>query len=314
MSVIYSIVFYIGALAILNFLYDNFISLFCIIFASLKPYFIPKSPKGLVEKYGKWAVVTGATDGIGKEYAKELARQGLNIVLVSRTQAKLELVASEIENETKVQTKVIIVDFTKGREIYEHIENELADIDVGILVNNVGVVTDHPDYFDLIPESKLWDIINVNMASLTILTRKILPKMKASNKGAIINVGSGSEMTPQPLLSTYAASKKYVSSFTYALQREVAKTNVTVQLVKPNFVKTNMNAYSKTVMEGGFFMADARSYARAAVCTIGKTNDTNAFWVHSMQYFVMKMVPWRILMRVSQYVLGKLRKEALVPK
>ncbi|KAM9312171.1 very-long-chain 3-oxoacyl-CoA reductase-B-like [Gastrophryne carolinensis] len=93
-----------------------------------------------LRKYGGWAVVTGATDGIGKAYARELARRGFNIVLISRTLEKLQKVAEQIEQESGRQTKVIQADFTRGSELYPKIEKDLKDVDIGILVNNVGMV------------------------------------------------------------------------------------------------------------------------------------------------------------------------------
>lgn len=82
-----------------------------------------------------FAVITGATDGIGKEYAFNLASQKINIVLISRSQEKLVQTANEIEAKHPVKTKWIVADFSQGREIYDHIRNELKGIQVGILGN-----------------------------------------------------------------------------------------------------------------------------------------------------------------------------------
>ncbi|KAM9312170.1 17-beta-hydroxysteroid dehydrogenase type 3-like [Gastrophryne carolinensis] len=93
-----------------------------------------------LRKYGEWAVITGATDGIGKGYARELARRGFHIVLLSRTLEKLQRVAKEIEQESGRKVKIIQADFTGGCEIYPKIEEGLKDLDIGILVNNVGML------------------------------------------------------------------------------------------------------------------------------------------------------------------------------
>ncbi|CAG7821074.1 unnamed protein product, partial [Allacma fusca] len=87
---------------------------------------------------GKWAVVTGASDGIGKAFAEQLANLGLNIVLISRSKDKLDLVASNI-GENTVQTKVISVDFTHGVSVYDQIKEETEGMDIGVLINNVGI-------------------------------------------------------------------------------------------------------------------------------------------------------------------------------
>lgn len=92
-----------------------------------------------VKSYGKWAVVTGCTDGIGKAYAEQLAKRGLSIVLISRTLEKLNEQAKELQDRFKVETKVIAADFTEPNSIYPNIRTQLADLDIGILVNNVGM-------------------------------------------------------------------------------------------------------------------------------------------------------------------------------
>uniref|UniRef100_A0A1B0G2J0 Uncharacterized protein n=1 Tax=Glossina morsitans morsitans TaxID=37546 RepID=A0A1B0G2J0_GLOMM len=94
-----SFVYVIGLLVTVSYLYASFKSLISILKAVLEPYFQPELPQNLIDKFGKWAVITGATDGIGKEYAKELAKQGLNVVLISRTEEKLVAVTAEIGNE-----------------------------------------------------------------------------------------------------------------------------------------------------------------------------------------------------------------------
>ncbi|TDG47829.1 hypothetical protein AWZ03_005783 [Drosophila navojoa] len=307
-------IYLVGTLAIAAYLYDNFRSLISIIKALLEPYFQPQLPQTLLDKFGKWAVITGATDGIGKEYARELARQGLNLVLISRTKEKLIAVTNEIESEHKVKTKWIAVDFAKGREAYEQIEKELAGIPVGILVNNVGRMYDYPETLDLVPEDTIWDILTINIGAVTMLTRKIAPQMKAARRGAIVNIGSGSELQPMPNMAVYAASKKYVSYFTQALEQELAEYNVTVQLVMPMFVITKMNEYSNSVMRGGFLIPNARSFARSAVFTLGKTSMTTGFWTHGLQYFFMKMVPQHLRMLIGHKLTRRLRLEGLSQK
>ncbi|KAH8282119.1 hypothetical protein KR054_005487 [Drosophila jambulina] len=307
-------IYLVGSLTIAAFLYDNFKSLISIVKAVLEPYFQPHLPKTLVDKFGQWAVVTGATDGIGKEYARELARQGLNLVLISRTKEKLIATTNEIESQYKVKTKWIAVDFTKGLEIYDQIEKELVGIEVGILVNNVGMMYEHPDSLDLVPEKVLWDLLTVNMGSVTMLTRKILPQMIGRRKGAIVNLGSSSELQPLPNMTVYSASKKFVTYFTKALELELEEHNIHVQLVMPNFVVTKMNAYADRVMQGGLLFPNAYTFARSAVFTLGKTSETNGFWTHGLQYFFMKMAPLRIRTYIGHQLFKHLRIEALQQK
>nr|KAF6433585.1 hydroxysteroid 17-beta dehydrogenase 3 [Molossus molossus] len=96
-------------------------------------------PRSFLKSMGQWAVITGAGDGIGKAYSFELARQGLNVVLISRTLEKLQAVAMEIESTTGSSVRIIQADFTKD-DIYGYIEEKLKGLEIGILVNNVGML------------------------------------------------------------------------------------------------------------------------------------------------------------------------------
>lgn len=281
----------LGGWVVVCWMYENLRSLVQILVAVLMPYFVPAENKTLVERYGKWAVITGCTDGIGRQYAFQLAARGLNIVLISRTPEKLMAVAAEIEQRHQVKTKWIAADFSLGRPIYEKLRQELAGVPVGILVNNVGTNTDFPDDFETATEDKLWDIINVNVAAATMLTRMLLPEMKQRRQGAIVNISSGSELMPLPYLTVYAASKAYVRNFTLALQNEVEPFGITCQLVSPLYVSTKMNHYSTTLMEGGLFIPNVESYGKFAVFSLGKTKRTTGYWSHGIQYCVMQFAP-----------------------
>ncbi|VDN34042.1 unnamed protein product, partial [Gongylonema pulchrum] len=120
-------------------------SLFNIVY----PFFLAK-PRDLHKLAGgKWAVVTGATDGIGKGYAFELARSGFSILLISRTQSRLDEVKNEIEQKTGVQVRTIVFDFSNpDLENYERLlVPQIQQLDVGVLVNNVGCAFEYPDLY-----------------------------------------------------------------------------------------------------------------------------------------------------------------------
>lgn len=302
-------IYIVGVYSLVIYVYDNLKSVISIVRSILEPYFQPETQKSLIEKYGKWAVITGSTDGIGKEYAKELAKRGINVVLISRTEKKLIDVAREIELVYKVKTKWIVADFAKGREVYEHIRKELEGIPVGILVNNVGKMYDYPDELAKVPEDILWDLININVAACTMMCRMLIDQMKKNGKGAIVNISSGSELQPLPYMTVYSATKKYVKSFTLALQEELAEYGITVQCVTPLFLVTKMNQYSKKVMSGGLLIPDVESFTRSAVFTLGKTNETTGYWTHGLQYAVSKIVPEWIRMKIGHKITHKLRTE-----
>ncbi|XP_017086570.1 hydroxysteroid dehydrogenase-like protein 1 [Drosophila eugracilis] len=269
-------------------------------------YFSDNRPT-LKERYGDWAAVTGASDGIGKEYAKELARQKINVVLIARSEEKLQAVAKEIaEIGTGTQTKIVIADFTKGSQVYEHIEKETADIPISILVNNVGSGTPSPIL--KWTQEATQNIIDTNVVAVSQLSRLFFQRMKASKiKGAIVNVSSGTEMQPLPYGAYYAASKAYTRSLTLALCHEAKPFGIHVQLLSPNFVVTKINSYSRQIMKGGLFIPSASTYAKSAVDQLRDgVDETPGYFWHHIQNAVGTAFTWRVRTLAAYKIFSKI--------
>jgi 17beta-estradiol 17-dehydrogenase / very-long-chain 3-oxoacyl-CoA reductase len=113
-----------------------------------------------------------------------------------------------------VNTKYIVADFGGGKEIYDEIRQQLQLLDIGVLINNVGRMYDFPDELDNISEELIWQIININVGAVTMMSRIVIPQMKINKRGIIVNVSSGSECQPAPLMTVYASTKVYVKNFT----------------------------------------------------------------------------------------------------
>ncbi|XP_054722876.1 inactive hydroxysteroid dehydrogenase-like protein 1 [Uloborus diversus] len=255
-----------------------------------------------LNKYGKWAVVTGGTDGIGKAYARELARRGLNIIIISRSKEKLDKTAKEIEDEFKVQTFVIQADFSKGREIYEDIERQLKDKEIGILINNVGCMYEYPQCFMNVPEQKLWDLININIASVTMMTYIVIPQMIQRKKGIIVNMSSISSFNPLPLMAVYSASKVYVDWFSRALSYEYKDEGVIVQSLVPSYIATSLVRFSSLLQRPSFLVPDPERFVRSAICTLGVADRTTGFWSHGLQYWMYELTPISLWYRISWFM------------
>nr|XP_033784167.1 testosterone 17-beta-dehydrogenase 3 isoform X3 [Geotrypetes seraphini] len=194
----------------------------------LKYVFPPSLHQSFFRSMGEWAVVTGAGDGIGKAYVLELAKHGLNIVMISRTLEKMQKVASEIEETTGRQVKIIQADFTKD-DIYENIEENIKGLEIGILVNNVGMLPClFPRNFLNGPDDDK-SVINCNITSATKMTRIILKQMEQRRKGLILNISSAIGTFPCPLYALYSASKAFLVSFSKALQAEYKSKGIIIQ-------------------------------------------------------------------------------------
>ncbi|KAI9336683.1 hypothetical protein BD770DRAFT_431994 [Pilaira anomala] len=195
---------------------------------------------------GAWAVVTGATDGIGKEFALQLAKNKFNVLLISRTASKLESAAKDISEQFGVETKTFAMDFTKGdAEDFKKVGEIINSIRVGVLVNNVGVNHDIPTPFAEEDDTIINNIIEVNIKGLMKMTKLVLPQMKENHKGLIFNMGSFAGLVPTPYLSVYSAGKAFLSTWSQALGTEVAKDGIVVEHVNTYFVVSAMSKIRK---------------------------------------------------------------------
>ncbi|KAG0231111.1 hypothetical protein B0O80DRAFT_396640 [Mortierella sp. GBAus27b] len=223
-----------------------------------------------LKKYGAgrggWAVVTGATDGIGKEFAFQLASKKLNLVLVSRTESKLKAIAAELEEQYHVETKYYAMDYTKGLDAdYQALQQLLNTVEVTVLVNNVGTNHDIPTPFDQESDKVVKDIVEVNINATMRMTKIVVPQMIARKNGLIINLGSFAGLVPTPFLSVYSGSKAFLSSWTQAIGAELAPKGIHVQNVNTYFV---VSAMSK-VRRANFLIPYPKPYVRSVLGQIG---------------------------------------------
>lgn len=237
----------------------------------------------LSPKLGKWAVVTGATDGIGKSYAEELAQRGFSMMLISRSQEKLDDVAKSLESTYKVETKTIAVDFSEI-DVYPKIEKGLAGLEIGVLVNNVGISYSYPEFFLHIPdlENFITTMINVNITSVCQMTRLVLPRMEARAKGVILNISSASGMFPVPMLTIYSSTKAFVDFFSRGLQTEYKCKGIIIQSVLPFFVATKMTKIRKPTLD----KPTPERYVAAELNTVGLQDQTNGYFPHAVMGWV----------------------------
>jgi uncharacterized protein len=186
------------------------------------------------------ALVTGASSGIGEELARVFAQNGHDVVLVARSQAKLEALAADLSNRYGVRADVLAVDLGDpgGPGRTDELLRERA-LDIHVLVNNAGVGL-HGPFGENEPQAQL-RLLQLNVVSLTHLTRLLLPAMTARRSGAILNVASTAAFVPGPLMAVYYASKAYVLSLSVALENELAGTGVTVTTLCPGPTRTNFS-------------------------------------------------------------------------
>ncbi len=186
---------------------------------------------------GRTALVTGASSGIGKAIAEELAKQGANIVLVARRKDALDKLAVELQNTHAVKVNVIPTDLTKSEErekLFAQIQQN--NIQVDLLVNNAGFGL-FGKYLDM-DWKRVNDMLQVNVTALTHLTSFFAPSMVKRRWGRILMIASNAAYQPIPMLGAYAASKSYVVSMGVSLNYELRNTGVTCTTVSPGDTAT----------------------------------------------------------------------------
>ncbi len=212
----------------------------------------------------KTALITGASSGIGLDFARLFAEGGHDVVLVARTEPKLRELAQELSSRHGVSARVVTADLadpTAPGHIMERLKAEGVQVDV--LVNNAG----YGGYgtfaeTDLDAELKM---IQVNISALTALTKAVLPGMLARGQGRILNVASTAAFQPGPLMAVYYATKAYVLSFSEALANETQGTGVTVTCLCPGPTKTGFQQQAKmeeSKLVKGKDMMDSLTVAR----------------------------------------------------
>ncbi|MFK8046932.1 MAG: SDR family NAD(P)-dependent oxidoreductase [Halioglobus sp.] len=230
------------------------------------------------------AVITGASSGIGEALAKNFARNDYDLVLVARSEDKLESLASQLERETEAQIWVEPADLSR-RGAPKKLAARLAKrgIDVDILVNCAGVL-EHGSFVDLSGSSQQ-NMIDLNISGLTRMLTHFLPPMIERGSGRVLNVASIAAFQPIPSLATYAATKAYVLSLSESLAEELSGTGVSVTALCPGVTATNMVSSAQEKSGGlkipGFIIGDVEDVAaqgyRAcikgdAICVPGAVN------------------------------------------
>ncbi|CAD5232756.1 unnamed protein product [Bursaphelenchus xylophilus] len=252
------------------------------------PYIL--APKKDLRKLAgaKWAVITGATDGIGKQFAFELANRGFDQILVSRTLSKLEKTAEEItERYQNTQVKTVVFDFTESdpKAYEEQLISKLEGHEIGVFINNVGQVFEYPDRLADLPGGLkvTADLINVNALSATVLSAFILKQMKSRGNGVLVNVASSAGIATLAYWNVYSSVKKYVIWLTETLRKEYKGCGITIQTLTPFMVDTKMASNFRDARMPKVFLPDAETFAKSAINTIGIVDETTGYIGHQLQ-------------------------------
>ena len=183
-----------------------------------------------------WALVTGASSGLGRAFATKLASDGMSLILVARSSGLLQDLADELHEAYGVAVEVIVADLADA-DARAAVVADLESRDVELLINNAGFATSG-DFADEDP-ARIAELVSLNCLALTMLSRAAVPGMVARGRGAIVNVASTAAFQPIPTMGTYAASKAFVLRLSMAMWHELRPKGVTVLALCPGATETD---------------------------------------------------------------------------
>ncbi len=247
-----------------------------------------------------WALITGASTGIGRELAWVFAENGFHLALLARNEARLRELAAECERAHQVQTRVLARDLARPNAADE-IFDALRDTPVEVLVNNAGFGCYGPfAQSDLRVQT---DLMQVNMIALVQLTHRFLEPMIARGRGRVLNVASVAAFLPGPTVNVYYASKAFVFSFSYALAEELEGTGVTVTTLCPGSTRTEFFDRANIHMNRPWPLMDARKVAEVGYrATMKGRRVAIPGWSNKLICAVVKRVPPRLPARMVKKV------------
>lgn len=267
--------------------------------------------KSLSTKYGGWAIVTGASSGIGKSFAHLVARDGMNVVLVARSEGALKETAGELHSRYSVQTRVLALDLTEPIT-RETLDRETLDLDVGLLINNAAA--EQRGAFLRHSERELRDVIELNVTAPTELGQRFGRRFVRRKRGGIIFVSGSIGYQAVPHLANYAATKAHQVHLAEALYYELGPYGVDVLGLSPGLTTTPMVGRLEQAISFnriGMIQLRPETVAQQGLKQLGRRPSV----VVGLQYKVFAMLTKRILSRAAgAWVFGTLIRMAFSDK
>ena len=259
--------------------------------------------KRLVDKYGKWVLITGASSGIGKAFAYRLADEGFNLVLAARRIQRLEEIAVDLRNRYKIDIIIVQVDLTKD-DFLKIIIDAIGDKEINLLINNAGVGA-AGELISIDPQVEV-DMIKLNCIAPVELTQHFAKKMMQRKKGGIIFLGSTVANQGTPLMSVYAATKAFNLILGEGLWYEMKQHSVDVLVVNPGGTNTEFQRISD--MSSGPFVRESSDVVNTALSALGKKPVIVDGFINKMMAFGSKILPAKTATTIAGAIAGNLHK------
>lgn len=249
-----------------------------------------------------YAVVTGASQGLGKAFAENLAQKNINVILVSLPGQNLKGLSKELEEKYQIKAHYYEVDLSIHENVMKLTEWINQSFDVDILINNAGL--GGTKKFTEASSDYINTILQVNVAATSLITHQLLPNLLRQPKAYILNVSSMAAFSPVGFKTVYPASKTFIHSFSRGLHEELKGTNVFVSVVNPGAMKTNADV-CKRIEKQGFLgrltLLNPDKVASRCIHQLFKKD--SVIMVNPISWLVMKILPiWIKLPLMTQAI------------
>ncbi len=251
------------------------------------------------ERYGPWALVTGASSGIGAAFARLIAQRGLNVALAARREDRIRELAAELEKDHGIETRVVPADLA-GRDFLPPLLEALDGIEIGLLVNNAGFGNLGP-FLENDPDREV-DALHVNCRAPLLLAHAFGRTMKARGRGGIVFVSSYFGFSPVPFVANYAATKAYDLFLGEAVAEELRGSGVDVMALCPGVTRTGFFEATKLDFEKLPAKERAKSMtpeevAEAALRKLGRKTTVIPGWRNVLIVLAGKFTPRALSIR-----------------
>ncbi len=237
-----------------------------------------------------YAVVTGASQGLGKAFAENLAEKKINLILISLANQNLRELSLQISETYDVKVHYYEVDLSIHENVLKLTDLLNVSFDIHILINNAGL--GGTGKFVDASSNYINNILQVNVMATSVITHQLLPNLLKQPKAYILNVSSMAAFSPIGFKTVYPASKSFIHSFSIGLREELKDTNVSVSVVNPGAMKTNLNV-SKRIEKQGFLgrltLLDPNKVANASVDKLFKKD--SVILVNPISWMIMNILP-----------------------
>jgi short-subunit dehydrogenase len=260
----------------------------------------------LRERYGEWGLVTGASAGIGAEFARALAREGLSVVLTARRAERLQALASELEKTYHVATRVVAADLADPAGP-DRVADAVEGLEIAVLVNNAGFGA--AGRFEKLDRARLREMVQLNCLAPVLLTHRLLPGMRARGRGAIIVVGSVAGRQALPLHGVYSATKAFDLLFGESLAVELEDHGIDVLVLEPGSTETEFQEVARETPHPG---QSAAEVVAVALDALGRQHSVISGWLNWLRAnAAQRLAPRRLVTSAAEELIAAQTPEEL---